>query len=228
MSHSRPLAILFALALTACGEKQADQSQPAGASPTTKAPVASADRRKLESPRDSAIVNLIVRGDSALAHGDSSEAHESWKIVLAFDSTDAEAREKLGSIRSRGVSASIDEAKYTDEVTRVTNHDRWCQFQSASVNGDLTNLRMLSDRTLIPTVRTAGLRAPAGMCDGKDAFLFLGRPKATMAEVLKRYGTPDAEQTGADGKTVIDYGRFRLFGTAADGKLVAVVIPPLT
>ena len=205
--------MLSVLSLVACGQREEHQADGVPKPPAT--------------PRDSAISAVIARGDSVLAAGDTSEARMVYQVILAYDSTSAEARKRFAALPDRGVVVTDDEAQRVNKVSTILNPAYWCDFPVESDSGELLNLEMLSDVRLLPKLRTAGLRAQSGKCRGTDAFIMLGQPTATIAQVRKRYGAPQAEAKNRNGSVVLTYGRFRIYG-AKDGTVTAVVIPPFS
>ena len=212
--HRRILVIttLSILSLVACNQREARQAAGTGnpTPPTT--------------PRDSAISAAMARGDSVLATGDTAEARVVYQVILAFDTANVEARKRFAQLPDRGLVVTDDEAQRVNKVTPALNPTYWCQFPAASDSGELLNLQMLSDGSLLPKLRSAGLRAQSGKCRGIDAFLMLGQPTATIAQVRERYGAPQSEAKNSNGSVVLTYGRFRIFG-GKDGKVIGVVLP---
>jgi hypothetical protein len=211
--HRRILAIttLYILSLVACDQREERQG------PSNPPPPAT--------PRDRAISAAIARGDSVLAAGDTNEARIVYRVILAFDSTNVEARKRFTPLPDRGLVITEDEAQHANKVTPTLNPAYWCNFPVQSDSGQLLNLEMLSDVRLLPRLRSAGLRAQLGKCRGIDAFLMLGQPTSTIGQVRERYGAPQAEAKNPNGSVVLTYGRFRIFGSK-DGQVIAVVIPP--
>jgi len=205
------ITMLSVLSLVACDQRE---RRPAPDNPPPPA-----------TPRGSAISAAIARGDSVLVAGDTNEARMVYRVILAFDSTNAEARKRFTPLPDRGLVVSDDEAQHANRVTPALNPAYWCEFPAPSDSGELLNLQMLSDVRLLPKLRSAGLRASSGKCRGLDAFLMLGQPTATIAQVRERYGAPQAEAKNRNGSVVLTYGRFRIFA-GKDGKVIGVVLPP--
>lgn len=201
---------LYILSLVACGQRErrtapGDQASPASA-------------------RDRALSAAIARGDSVLAAHDTNEARMVFRVITAFDSANVEARKRFTPLPDRGMVISDEEARRSNRVALAMPSEHWCNFPPRSDSSDVINIAMLSDVRLLPSLRSAGLRAQSGKCRGMDAFLMLGQPTATIAEVRERYGAPQAEVRNPDGTVVVTYGRFRIFGDK-DGSVIAVVLP---
>src|SRR5262245_31965150 len=213
--NRRILAIttLSVLSLVACGQREEHQADGIPNPPAT--------------PRDSAISAAIARGDSVLAAGDTNEARMVYRVILAFDSTNVEARKRFTPLPDRGLVVSDDEAQRVNKVAPALKSDYWCDFPAPSDSGELLNLEMLSDVRLLPKLRSAGLRAQSGKCRGMDAFRMLGQPTSTIGQGRERYGAPDAEAKNSNGSVVLTYGHFRIFGSK-DGNVIGVVLPPFS
>jgi len=84
---------------------------------------------------------------------------------------------------------------------------------------------MLADEQLLPSLRTTTWSAKSGLCSGSVSFVFLAKPRLSMADVREKYGQPQAERKNANGSETLTYGRFRVLG-AKDGRSVLVIFPP--
>jgi hypothetical protein len=201
---------LYVLSLVACGQRERRPAPGDHAGPG--------------SARDRALSAAIARGDSVLAAGDTNEARMIFRVIAAFDSANVKARKRFTSLPDRGMVVSDEEARRANRVTLALPSEHWCDFPPRSDSIDVINIAMLSDVRLLPSLRSAGLRAQSGQCRAMDAFLMLGQPTATIAGVRERYGAPQAEVRNPDGTVVVTYGRFRIFGDK-DGSVVAVILP---
>jgi hypothetical protein len=118
------------------------------------------------------------------------------------------------------------EQAFVLEGLRQTSSQDWCGFPNSTPKMDLVNLKMLADVRLLPSLRTTSWRAQTGSCAGTGSFVFLAKPRVSMADVRQKYGQPQSERRDVSGSETLTYGRFRVMG-GKDGQAVLVIFPPL-
>lgn len=212
------------------------------------------------SKRSAAVTELISRGDKFLALGNQSEAFEAWSFVLAHDSANLAANEKLLKIKEGGqwmlTAEEVDRTRelFSELIGSITEKDL-CKFSSTSATMETTNLRMLADTVLLPSLRSTsakfssaktfnivigGLITDAngdisplsiskkfssGEGTDKEVSVFIAKPGRSLTDVKVIYGVPTVEVLD-NGKGYVDYGRFRLT-IAKDGRVSVIAFPPL-
>jgi hypothetical protein len=160
--------------------------------------------------REELIAALVKRGDD-LSVESKAGARCAYLFALFFATPDssiaAQARSKIDSLGIRP--AEVFSLGKSDDSSPLLLPLDFHGFPKRTRESDLVNLRMLLDDRLVGDVYYTGVKP------GVKGFVFASKPRLRMDEIRRTYGAPAIEQSTVNGREVLTYGMFRIFGDAS-------------
>ncbi|MGA2061240.1 MAG: hypothetical protein ABSG67_12210 [Thermoguttaceae bacterium] len=158
---------------------------------------------------------LVARANET----DTNSKHFIYELALRYIPGDAEMLAKLGNIPGGIVLTDEERQQVGGAIDMILTEDPaqqvyYVKWPKPIDKMEITELQILLDKDLV-----GGLRYTNFNLQGVTAHIFVAKPKATVSQVLERYGKPSEER-----KTSLTYGSIRLI--VDNGRVVAVVFPP--
>jgi hypothetical protein len=161
--------------------------------------------------RDELLDALVARGNQLLRAGQFDQASTALRVARLFDPTHARVNEGIADLpKDIIVSLTSAEREMAHEASSGIEPQDVCGFPDLTPEMELINLRMLTDRRLVPSFRVSSLTFAEGPCSGTVSML-LARPALSVDEVRLLFGPPQSERKRPAGE-VLTYGRIRVVG----------------